>query len=42
MDLRIPQEVLVWLDSVRGEKSRQAFIISILVKLAEANYGKKE
>ena len=35
MELRIPKEVIDWLDKVRGEKSRQAFIVSLLVHLKD-------
>lgn len=31
MELRLPQEVIKYLDSVRGTKSRQAYIVQMLV-----------
>ena len=39
MELRLPQEVIKYLDSVRESKSRQAYIVQLLlnqVKEAEA------
>lgn len=35
MELLLPKHVLVWIDSRRGELSRQAFIVNCLVKLRE-------
>jgi len=33
MTLRIPQELITWLDSNRGSFSRQGYIINTLFKL---------
>jgi|JI7StandDraft_1071085.scaffolds.fasta_scaffold00779_8 hypothetical protein len=35
MELLLPKHILVWIDSRRGELSRQAFIVNCLVKLRE-------
>ena len=32
MNIRIPQELIQYLDSVRGEKSRQAYLINLLAE----------
>ena len=33
MELRLPKEIIQWLDEVRGEKSRQGYIVNELYKL---------
>lgn len=35
MELRVPRKVLHFIDQVRGQKSRQAWIVSMLVALEE-------
>lgn len=35
MELRLPQEVIKYLDSVRGDQSRQAYIVRLLVSKAQ-------
>lgn len=37
MDIRLPEELIKWLDSQRGEYSRQVFIIKCLFKLKEVS-----
>lgn len=39
MDLKLPQELLKYLDEVRGSKSRQAYLVNMLAKEAEARKG---
>lgn len=31
MEIRLPKEVIEYLDSVRGSQSRQAYIVSLLI-----------
>lgn len=35
MELKVPYEILEWLDQNRGGKSRQAYIVKCLAKLKE-------
>lgn len=35
MNIRIPQELLQYLDAVRGTKSRQAYLVNMLAKEKE-------
>jgi len=35
MELKVPFEILEWLDKNRGGKSRQAYIVKCLAKLKE-------
>lgn len=35
MELKLPIEILEWLDKNRGGKSRQAYIVKCLAKLKE-------
>lgn len=31
MEIRLPKEVIEYLDSIRGKQSRQAYIVSMLI-----------
>jgi len=35
MEIKIPAELLAWIDANRGERSRQAFMVKCLAKLKE-------
>lgn len=37
MELRIPEELLKWIDSQRGASSRQAFIVRCMFKVKEVS-----
>ena len=39
MDLYLPKYILMWVDSRKGELSRQQFIVNCLVKLKEVDNG---
>lgn len=41
MNIRIPQELLQYLDSVRGEKSRQAYLVNLLAEDKESKGDEK-
>lgn len=41
MDLYIPRDLRDWIDTNRGEMSRQAFIIKFMFKLKEMDDMKK-
>lgn len=36
MEIRIPKELLDYLDSVRGDKSRQAYLVNLLSEEKES------
>lgn len=37
MQMRLPQEVLEWVDSNRGSLSRQAFMITVMCEIMNMN-----
>lgn len=37
MEIRIPKELLEYLDAVRGEKSRQAYLVNLLAEDKESS-----
>ncbi len=42
MKFIIPVDMLEWLDAVRGNKSRPAFILQLLYEIKNTNHTKRE
>lgn len=42
MNIRLPKELVLWIDLVRKEKSRQSFIIDVLYKDKKKDTNKTE
>lgn len=42
MNIHLPKELILWIDLVRKEKSRQSFIIDILYKGKKSDTNKTE
>ena len=38
MNLKLPQELIKWIDGIRKDKSRQAYIVNVMMKLMSGEY----